>query len=413
MPDDPSAVFEIRALECTPPGFRTTRTFGGYFSVSQIDKAADAAAHLTKPASMGGCNAKAVYFTLNPVLPDLLARRSNRVDLLPPRESSTSDREIISRRWMLVDCDPKRPSGVSSSPAEQQAAESTSIAIRDHLTSIGWPLPIEADSGNGRHLLYRINLPADDGGIIQRCLQALAARFSSPAVDVDTSVFNPARICKLYGTYSRKGDSTEQRPHRRSRITQGPREGFGIVPEELLSALASEAPEQQKHSGKSRRSSAPQSVGDRVRAWLQKRGPSIAGQHGHDDAWFTACTLVRGFNLSIHHAFAFISEWNLTCEPPWSDHELMHKLRQAEEKAEGDPGYMLTGLGMPSDRDSIVSSINVSGITFSEFTGSNSAKIPAPILSSPGNRDGPSPSRQHDGWLKRLNESVRFLEETK
>jgi len=27
-------------------------------------------------------------------------------------------------------------------------------------------------------------------------------------------VFNPARICKLYGTLSRKGDSTPERPHR-------------------------------------------------------------------------------------------------------------------------------------------------------------------------------------------------------
>jgi len=35
-------------------------------------------------------------------------------------------------------------------------------------------------------------------------------------------VFNPARIWKLYGTVSRKGDSIPERPHRLARILEAP-----------------------------------------------------------------------------------------------------------------------------------------------------------------------------------------------
>lgn len=390
LPADPASVFEIRALDCLPPGFRQPRNFGGYFSVSNIDAAADAAAHLTR-----ACRAKGVYFTINPVLPDLLSRRANRVEAFGQREPTTTDSEILSRRWMLIDCDPIRPAGVSSSDSEHNLARDKSHAIRDHLTSQGWPLPLEADSGNGFHLLYCIDVPTTDGGLIQRCLQALAARFTCPQVDVDKSVFNPARICKLYGTFSRKGDSTDQRPHRRSCITQGPQDGFGVVSIDLLEKLASEAPAApQRRGGGSGSSRAPQTAGDRIRAWLQKRGPSVAGQHGHDDAWFTACTLVRGFNLSIDDAFPLLQEWNQTCQPPWSDSELMHKLTQAEEKANGESGYMLTGHGMPS-----AASLDVSGVTIAEFTGdatstpeTATATMSKSANSHPGNRDGPRPS---------------------
>jgi len=48
-----------------------------------------------------------------PVKPDLLARASNRVKAFA--ETTTSDSDILERRWMLVDCDPVRPAGISSS----------------------------------------------------------------------------------------------------------------------------------------------------------------------------------------------------------------------------------------------------------------------------------------------------------
>ena len=47
-------------------------------------------------------------------------------------------------------------------------------------------------------------------------MRALNDRFGYHDVGIDTSVHNPARIWKLYSTMARKGDHTNERPHRRS-----------------------------------------------------------------------------------------------------------------------------------------------------------------------------------------------------
>lgn len=76
------------------------------------------------------------------------------------------------------------------------------------------------DSGNGFHLWYAIDLPADDGGLVQRCLQALAARHNTPKAKVDTSIYNAARIAKIPGTWARKGDDTPERLHRLAKVLE-------------------------------------------------------------------------------------------------------------------------------------------------------------------------------------------------
>src|SRR5262249_12354719 len=125
-------------------------------------------------------------------------------------------------RWLPIDADPRRPKDISSTEAEKAKALEVIQAARCHLTGLGWPSPVLADSGNGYHLLYRIDLPAGDGGLVERMLKAVAAQFDTDAVALDQKVFNPARVWKLYGTMSCKGDSTPDRPHRRSRILEVP-----------------------------------------------------------------------------------------------------------------------------------------------------------------------------------------------
>lgn len=53
-----------------------------------------------------------IYFTLNPVNPDLLARRANRCEVAETG-SMASDADIVSRRWLLIDVDPVRPAEIS------------------------------------------------------------------------------------------------------------------------------------------------------------------------------------------------------------------------------------------------------------------------------------------------------------
>lgn len=207
----PGAVTELRALDATTVVSRWPHTASGYFD--DPDKLAEALKAIK--------TAKGIYFVPNPIEPALLARAANRLRKTPKGES-TADTNITRRRWLLVDCDAQRPSGISSTDAEHTAASERAREIFVWLRERGWSDPIAADSGNGAHLLYAIDLPASDGGIVQRCLQALAAQFDDDTVKVDQKVFNPARIWKLYGTLACKGDNTPDRPHRMARILSKP-----------------------------------------------------------------------------------------------------------------------------------------------------------------------------------------------
>jgi hypothetical protein len=165
--------------------------------------------------------AKGVYFMMNPIKPDLLARRCNRVDVAA-NDDCTKDKDILCRRWLLVDADPVRDKKISATDAEKAKSLEVIQAVGDYLRGQGWPDAILCDSGNGYHRLYRVDLPADDGGVVKRILKALARRFDTPEVEIDKSVFNPARICKLPGTLARKGDNMPARPHRLARVLEVP-----------------------------------------------------------------------------------------------------------------------------------------------------------------------------------------------
>jgi hypothetical protein len=210
----PGQVTEVRILDGTFVGDRTwSATLSGYF-----DDPVAVVSALGKIESATG-----VYIITNSVEPALLARAANRIKRAPKGES-TSDNNIVARLWLPVDCDAVRPSGISANDAQHEAALARAMDVNHYLIERGWPEPIIADSGNGGHLLYPINLPVDDGGIVKRCLCALDARFTDNVVKIDTSVFNPARIWKLYGTAACKGDHTPDRPHRMSRIISAPGE---------------------------------------------------------------------------------------------------------------------------------------------------------------------------------------------
>ncbi|HOD86410.1 MAG TPA: hypothetical protein PKK41_07360, partial [Methanoculleus sp.] len=102
-------VVEVRALA---DGATHSGYFDDYTALARAAEALDA-----DPAVAG------IYVTLNAPNPALLARRANRIKLrLSRRDATTADADIIRRRWFPVDIDPVRPSGVSSTDAEHNAA---------------------------------------------------------------------------------------------------------------------------------------------------------------------------------------------------------------------------------------------------------------------------------------------------
>ena len=227
-------VFEVRVLDAVSADYRREHIESGYFDYEHISAVPEA---LKRLLSFRG-----VYVTVNPVNPDLLARAVNR--LRPAgRNPTTADTDIVRRRWLLIDCDPKRASGVSSSNAEHESALAKAREIRDGLSSLGWPDPIMTDSGNGAQLMYRIDLPADDGELVRRVIGEIA-KASSEQVAIDTSVHNPARIWRLPGTMNCKGDSIPERPHRMARILEEPQDIVSVSREQMQDIVSyqNEAP---------------------------------------------------------------------------------------------------------------------------------------------------------------------------
>ncbi|MGO9575995.1 MAG: hypothetical protein ACLPTQ_16900 [Terriglobales bacterium] len=219
----PGSVAELRILNAGPK-----RTVSGYFNdMSKMAAAAD----------RWSGRVPAVYTTLNPVVPDLLARANNR--LIENARSTTTDRDIVRRIWLPIDFDVMRPAGISSTAEEHEAALSQARRCREFLRERGWPDPIYADSGNGAHLDYRIDLPTEST-LVQRVLEVLAREFDDTAVHVDTGMHNPSRIWKLYGTKACKGDSTPSRPHRMSAIIECPSELIVVTPTQLEDLIGPE-----------------------------------------------------------------------------------------------------------------------------------------------------------------------------
>lgn len=194
------------------------------------------------------------YITINKVNDACYSREQH--DCFRQTDSTTHDHEIDSYEWLFIDLDPKRVAEISSTDAELKAAELLADKVYNYMKSLGFHEPVRAMSGNGHHLLYKINLQNTDENkaLIERCLYNLSAMFDNEQVKIDIINHNQARICKLYGTLAQKGANTKARPHRMSALTSIPEkiENNGV---ELIKTLAEELPQVPKMTRKSARSS--------------------------------------------------------------------------------------------------------------------------------------------------------------
>lgn len=214
---EPGQVVEVRALNAiTRQSPRYRYTASGYFN--NPEALVKAVADIT--------TATGIYITLNPCKRGLITRANNRIrtsDDMRVDGRTTKDNEILCYRWLPVDIDPVRQDGNdSSSEKEHEVALALARHIYTTLQAEAWPPAVLADSGNGAHILYRMNYENNEkaSALFQRTLTGLSQRFSTEEAKIDMSVFNPGRIWKLYGTRACKGDATEEWPHRMARILE-------------------------------------------------------------------------------------------------------------------------------------------------------------------------------------------------
>jgi hypothetical protein len=297
--------------------------------------------------------APAVYVVMNGIDPDLPTKGK--------LGGGAKAGDIPRRRWLLVDLDPDRivevgeSTEVNSTRGEKFRALERTDSVRGLLEANGWPAPIVADSGNGGHLLYRLDLPNDDAStdLIKKILFNLGDLWDDPDVKVDRRVHDAPRLVKLYGTEACKGVATEERPARSSRVLIIP-EVIEVVSQEKLEALASiSPPAPDDHlQGVPGAASPPTrsqftavrtgraTIEDRACAYLAKCDPSISGSNGHTAA-FKAAKIGPGFNLPPDVALRLMKvEFNPRCQPPWSERELQHKVDEAY-KVESHRGWLL------------------------------------------------------------------------
>lgn len=215
-----------------------------------------------------------IYVTLNPTKDEMLARCSNRLQTYA--KNTSSDQDIKEIRKILIDIDPKRASGISSTDVEKRAAFSLIKKIRKDLIREGFPEPIVANSGNGYHMLLHVELDntKDNVTIVKEFLATLDFLYSNDKAQVDVTTYNPSRIVKLYGTKACKGDDTEDRPHRWSKLVKVP-EVLKITDKEQLKAFANKKPKLESTAHAKTKSINNGKAID-VPAFIEKHGLDIA-----------------------------------------------------------------------------------------------------------------------------------------
>lgn len=330
---EPNQVFEVRVLNAKEGGRKNDFTgFYQYQNDKSLVDAAYAALSINDPAG--------VYFSFNPLNPDLLALRRG----IAPAERgvSATDKAVQKRRWLMIDVDPDRLAGISSSDSEKMAAWEVATEIKNGLGSLGFPAPIVADSGNGYHLFYRVDLPTDDNCLTSRVLQSLAARYDTEHATVDTKTFNASRITKLYGTRVAKGVDTKDRPHRYSAIIEVPgcddlsdisQACLTPVPLKLLERVAADAPRSSKSSAPRPRSgSASQGSRLKIDEYLRDCGIEFRISEKSQDTWyqFTECP----FNSHPHpyHAALIQSANGPVCFTCWHNSCKDYKFQDLKKK---------------------------------------------------------------------------------
>lgn len=213
------------------------RTYSGYFT--------DVNTLLNEIRKYDNCN---IYFTLNAINPACYDREQHD-RIVTKSKSTTSDNDIVGRDWILIDIDTKKPSDTNSTDEEKEMAKEVVNNVFKFLRDEGFEKPVVCDSGNGFHLLYKIAMKNSNENttICKEFLQVLDMLFSNPNVEIDCTTHNASRVCKLYGTFSRKGSNTKKRPQRESKILRIPDE-IKITPNEYFAKVAAMLPKPEQPS---------------------------------------------------------------------------------------------------------------------------------------------------------------------
>ena len=192
---------------------------------------------------------------------------------------AVGDASVARSAWLLLDVDPVRPSGMSATDTEKARAIDVRAACVELLRGHGWPAPrVLADSGNGYHAMWRMG-EGVTAQHIRRVLAMLGDACDTEGARVDRRVFNASRIWKLPGTWARKGPSTEERPHRLSRL-EVVRDQVEVTLEQVEAAAPAPPEEAYEYVVTARDAGASASFREAAEAYCRDRTPKWPGGGG-------------------------------------------------------------------------------------------------------------------------------------
>ena len=209
-------VTEVRILRETPylkngasRGEFVGKTVFGYYDNEHYDQLVQDIQPYEKDL-----DTKGIYTTIQRCDPALLARAENR--LKEARDNSTtSDNNVTHFSVFPIDIDSGNVSGISATKDELDTSKDHAAQIANAFQELKIPM-VKAASGNGWHILvYLEDLEVTEDTTLRfkRCGDTIVEKWGG-----DATVYNPARIWKLYGTTAKKGDPTNDRPHRQAHI---------------------------------------------------------------------------------------------------------------------------------------------------------------------------------------------------
>ena len=142
---EPGGIFEVRII-----GTAKKDILSGYF------KDADT---LFKAFNSIRLHERNVYITLGRVKDECFSRIQR--EKFVQTTQTTSDTDVQGYRWLFIDLDPVRATGISSSDEELRNAEALARKVYAYLKDLGFEEPVKALSGNGCHLLYKSRIVID------------------------------------------------------------------------------------------------------------------------------------------------------------------------------------------------------------------------------------------------------------
>jgi hypothetical protein len=172
---------------------------------------------------------EAIWYTLQRLKPG--------TDKTKDPGKATSRDDILSYEWLVIDIDrPRKPKGTKKDNATDDdllILGRCRNKVHAWLRELGWPEPVVMCSGNGFHLLYKLDsLPTSNFSVLKDTLSGIAYHFRDIAGDekdgkqcnIDESLSEPEQIIKAYGTWSRLSDFDGQpTPWRESHIVSVPK----------------------------------------------------------------------------------------------------------------------------------------------------------------------------------------------